>query len=89
MGDGDGPPGWLPASVGSAGRRATAADADALRSGQAWAYLAGSLEAAVKRLHSEHLPAELRGDAAAYRHLLILLALGIDEALATVTLITR
>jgi len=81
MGAEGSPPAWLPASVGRAGRKATAADALALRSGAAWSSLSTSLGAAVGLLHGDDLPEALRGDAAAYRHLLILLALGIDEAL--------
>lgn len=81
MGELSGPPAWLPASVGRSGRKATTVDAKALRSGAACDSLSASLAQAVGLLQSQMLPAELRGDASAYRHLLILLALGIDEAL--------
>ncbi len=81
MGDDEGPPKWLPASVGRAGRKAQPSDAQALRDGSAWEALAASLDTAVEHLHSDKLPEELRGDGTGYRHVLMLMALGIDEAL--------
>ena len=73
---------WLPASVGSAPRRGTLS-ADSLHSGEAWQLLLSALGDAAGLLHSDRLPPGGEGDAAGYRHLLVLLALGIDEALRT------
>ncbi len=78
-GDG-GPPNWMPAAVGSAARRGPE-DAGALHSGAAWADLLGALGRAGEFLRSDRVPPGGEGDAAGYRQLLILLALGIDEAL--------
>jgi hypothetical protein len=71
---------WMPASVGAAGRSGTLG-ADTLHSGEAWRLLLGALGEAGEFLHSARLPPGGEGDAAGYRHLLVLLALGIDEAL--------
>lgn len=73
-------PAWAPGSVGSAYRH-PAADADDLLSGRAWAGLLGALGRAGRVLEGDRVPREPVDQAAGYRHLLVLLALGIDEAL--------
>jgi hypothetical protein len=73
---------WLPSSVGSAARRG-ALNADSLHSGEAWRLLLDALGDAGAFLHSARLPPGGEGDAAGYRHLMVLLALGVDEALRT------
>jgi hypothetical protein len=78
--EGGGELAWLPASVGSAARRGTLS-AESLHSGEAWQLLLQALGEAGGLLHSDRLPPGGEGDAAGYRHLLVLLALGIDEAL--------
>src|SRR5437773_1323143 len=77
---GAGPPAWLPASVGSAARRAVGSDDD-LFSGRAWSRLVESLGRAGDVLLSDRTPVSAVEQASGYRHLLVLLALGIDEAL--------
>ena len=74
------PPAWLPASVGAAARRAGGSDDDLL-SGRAWSRLVESLGRAGDVLLSGRTPAAATEQASGYRHLLVLLALGIDEAL--------
>ena len=74
------PPAWLPGSVGSAATRGDA-DADDLVSGRAWDDLIDGLRRAGAVLRSERAPSGLAEQVAGYRHLLVLLALGIDEAL--------
>ena len=71
---------WLPSSVGSAGRKGTLT-ADSLHSGEAWQLFLSALGEAGTFLHSDRLPPGGEGDAAGYRHLMVLLALGVDEAL--------
>jgi hypothetical protein len=71
---------WIPSSVGAAGRKGTL-DADSLHSGEAWRLLLSALAEAGEFLHSERMPPGGESDAAGYRHLMVLLALGIDEAL--------
>ncbi|HEY1827914.1 MAG TPA: hypothetical protein VGF87_07835, partial [Acidimicrobiales bacterium] len=73
-------PSWLPSSVGAAARSGTLGAAD-LHSGDAWRALLASLQEAADFLHSDRLPAGNEGDLSGFRHLLILLALGVDEAL--------
>jgi hypothetical protein len=80
---GDGPPAWLPASIGGAGRRGTAS-ADDLLTGEAWSHLLDRLDNAASVLASSRAPSAPLEQAAGYRHLLVLLALGIDEALRPV-----
>ncbi len=75
-----GPPAWLPASVGSAYRHGRATDADLL-SGQAWRDLLDALGRAGSVISSDRAPATPVDQASGYRHLLVLLALAIDEAL--------
>ena len=71
---------WIPSSVGAAARTGTLG-ADSLHSGQAWAMLLAALGEAGEFLHSARLPPGGESDAAGYRHLMVLLALGVDEAL--------
>jgi hypothetical protein len=71
---------WIPSAVGSAGRSGTLG-ADSLHSGAAWQSLLGALGEAGNFLHSDRLPPGNDADATGYRHLMVLLALGIDEAL--------
>ena len=73
-------PKWAPGSVRSAYGRGSVDAAD-LVSGQAWEHMLGSLSRAGSVLHSDRAPGEETDRAAGYRHLLVLLALGIDEAL--------
>ena len=75
-----GPPAWLPASVGAAYRHGTATDDDLL-SGRALADLTDGLRRAGAVVVSDRAPAPAVDRAAGFRHLLVLLALGIDEAL--------
>jgi hypothetical protein len=76
----DAAPSWLPSSVGSAARTGSLS-ADDLHSGSAWRSLLASLEEAGNFVHSDRLPPGGEGDLTGYRHLLVLLALGVDEAL--------
>ena len=71
---------WLPSSVGSAARRGKASGDDLL-SGRAWEQFLSHLAAAGDVLGSDRTPSAALEQAAGYRHLLTLLALGIDEAL--------
>lgn len=73
---------WLPSSVGSAGHKGTLG-AESLYSGEAWQLLLNTLGEAGAFLHSERLPGGTESLAAGYRHLMVLLALGVDEALRT------
>ncbi|MGP0032876.1 MAG: DUF1214 domain-containing protein [Acidimicrobiales bacterium] len=71
---------WIPSSVGAAGRKGTLT-ADDLHSGEAWRLLLAALGEAGEALHSDRVPPGGESDAAGYRHLMVLLALGVDEAL--------
>lgn len=71
-------PSWAPASVRSARRTGSATDEDLL-SGRALDALAGAVRRAADLIRSGRVPAD--DVAAGHRHLLVLLALGIDEAL--------
>ncbi|HLH27467.1 MAG TPA: DUF1214 domain-containing protein [Acidimicrobiales bacterium] len=73
-------PAWAPGSVGSAYRR-PAGDADELLSGRAWDRFLESLGRAGAVLRGDRVPHDATDQAAGYRHLLVQLALGIDEAL--------
>lgn len=75
-----GPPAWLPASVGRAARRGSAT-AGELMSGVAWGRLLEGLRKADEFVRADRSPRTEAERAAGYRHLLVLLALGIDEAL--------
>jgi len=73
-------PSWAPGSVGSAYRHGPA-DGGELVSGRSWERLLASLARTGAILRSDRSPVEETDQAAGYRHLLVLLALGIDEAL--------
>jgi hypothetical protein len=73
-------PAWMPAYVGSAYRRGDATDQDLL-SGKALEDLVDGLRRAESVIRSPGAPQGLVDQASGYRHLLVLLALGIDEAL--------
>ena len=75
-----GAPAWFPATVASAPRRGTATDTD-LFSGAAWETLVDQLRRVGEVLRSERAPRTATEQASGYRHLLVLLALAIDEAL--------
>ncbi|HUC06387.1 MAG TPA: DUF1214 domain-containing protein [Acidimicrobiales bacterium] len=71
---------WIPASVGSAPRTGSLGAAS-LHNGEAWQMFLDALAEAGAFLRSERVPPGGEGDAEGYRHLMVLLALGIDEAL--------
>ena len=71
---------WFPASVGAA-RRTREESARDLESGAAWATLLEALDRAGQRVGAEHLDGDAEGRASGFRHLLVLLALGVDEVL--------
>src|SRR5271163_1676314 len=73
-------PAWLPASVGSA-RRGASIDAGSLHSGAPWGSLLESLGRAGEFVRAGPILEDGAGDVSGYCHLLVLLALGIDEAL--------
>jgi hypothetical protein len=75
-----GPPAWMPAAVGSAYRHGRGTDDD-LVSGRAYTDLLEALARAGAVVGSDRSPAAAVDRAAGYRHLLVLLALAIDEAL--------
>jgi hypothetical protein len=73
-------PSWLPFSVSEA---ATAGDADArdLESGQAWNHLLDTLKRTGEVVLSDSVPRQPMDTASGFRHLLVLLGVGIDELL--------
>jgi hypothetical protein len=73
-------PAWMPASVGSAYRRGQLSDGD-LESGRALDDLIEGLRLAREIFRSPNAPKALVDQASGYRHLLVLLALGIDDGL--------
>lgn len=73
-------PAWMPAYVGSAYRRGDATDED-LVSGRALEALIDGLRKAESVIRSPGAPQGLVDQASGYRHMLVLLALGVDEAL--------
>ncbi len=73
-------PTWAPSSVGSAYRHRPTG-AGELVSGKAWERLLASLARTGSVLQSDRAPREETDQAAGYRHLLVLLALAIDEGL--------
>ena len=75
-----GPPAWLPAAVGAAYRHGSGTDDD-LVSGRAWREMLERLGRAGTVLTSARTPPHLVDRASGYRHLMVLLALGLDEAL--------
>jgi len=70
----------MPAAVGSAYRHGAASDDD-LFSGRSWTALLDALARAGAVLSSDRAPATAVDQASGYRHLLVLAALAIDEAL--------
>ncbi len=73
-------PAWMPSSLREAARAGDATAAD-LESGTAWAHLLGKLEAVSATVRSDDVPRNPADLAAGFKHLLVLLWTGIDEAL--------
>jgi hypothetical protein len=73
-------PAWMPAYVGSAYRRGTGTDADLL-SGRSLEDLIDGLRAAGELIRSPQSPPSPVDQASGFRHVLVLLALAIDDAL--------
>jgi hypothetical protein len=73
-------PAWMPAYVGSAYKRGGGSDQDLL-SGRAFDNLLDSLRKARSSIMADAAPRGGVDQASGYRHLLVLLALGIDDAL--------
>lgn len=73
-------PPWLPASIGAAQRRGTATEVDLL-SGEALKRMLEGIERAGALVRSERAPRCSVDQAAGYRHILVLMALAVDEAL--------
>ncbi len=75
-------PSWMPHSVSEAAR-AGEATADDLASGRAWSHLLDGLRRAAEVVTSDDVPRNPEDLAAGFRHLLVLLGIGIDQALRT------
>jgi Protein of unknown function (DUF1214) len=73
-------PSWMPHSVSEAAR-AGDASADDLASGRAWSHLLDGLRRAADVVVSDDVPSNPADMAAGFRHLLVLLGLGIDQGL--------
>ena len=73
-------PSWMPHSVGEAAR-AGDATADDLLSGRAWAHLLDGLRRASEIVLADDAPRNAADMAAGFRHLLVLLGIGLDNAL--------
>lgn len=73
-------PAWAPGSVGAAYRHPTGGP-DELLAGRAWGRMVEALGRAGEVLRGDRVPHDAVDQAAGYRHLLVQLALGIDEAL--------
>ncbi len=73
-------PSWLPHSVGEAAR-AGDATVDDLVSGRAWSHLLGALRQASDVVLSDDVPQNPADVASGFRHLLVLLGTGLDQAL--------
>jgi hypothetical protein len=73
-------PSWMPHSVGEAAR-AGDATVDDLLSGRAWSHLLDGLRRASKIVLSDDAPRNAADMAAGFRHLLVLLGTGLDNAL--------
>ncbi len=73
-------PSWMPHSVGEAAR-AGDATADDLVSGRAWAHLLDGLRRASETVLADDVPRNATDMAAGFRHLLVLLGIGLDNAL--------
>jgi hypothetical protein len=73
-------PSWMPHSVGEAAKAGDAV-ADDLVSGRAWSHLLDALGKAAEVVSTNSLARNPHDLAAGFRHLLVLLALGADQAL--------
>jgi hypothetical protein len=73
-------PAWLPFSVSVAASAGDATDDD-LDSGQAWNHLLDSLKRSADVVLADSVPGERVDRASGFRHLLVLLGVGIDELL--------
>lgn len=73
-------PAWMPSSLREAARAGDATAAD-LESGAAWAHLLAKLQSASTTVLSDSVPRNPVDMAAGFRHLLVLLWIGIDDAL--------
>jgi hypothetical protein len=73
-------PSWMPHSVSEAAR-AGEADVDDLLSGRAWSHLLDGLRQASAVVLSDDVPRNADDMAAGFRHLLVLLGIGVDQAL--------
>ncbi len=73
-------PSWMPHSVSEAAR-AGEATADDLVSGRAWSHLLDRLHKASTVVVSDEVPRNAADVAAGFRHLLVLLGTGLDQAL--------
>ena len=73
-------PSWMPHSVGEAAR-AGDATADDLVSGRAWSHLLDGLRRASEVVLADEVPRNAADMAAGFRHLLVLLGIGLDNAL--------
>jgi hypothetical protein len=73
-------PAWLPFSVSEAATAGDATDHD-LDSGQAWTHLLEALQRAGEVVLSDTVPGDPVDRASGFRHLLVLLGVGIDELL--------
>ncbi len=73
-------PAWLPFSVSEAASAGDATDSD-LDSGQAWNHLLDTLRRSGDVILGDSVPAEPVDRASGFRHLLVLLGVGIDELL--------
>ncbi|HXY26713.1 MAG TPA: DUF1214 domain-containing protein [Acidimicrobiales bacterium] len=75
-------PSWMPHSVSEA-TRAGDATADDLISGRAWSHLVDGLRRAAEMVRADDVPHNPADLAAGFRHLLVLVGIGIDQALRT------
>ena len=73
-------PSWMPHSVGEAAR-AGDATVDDLLSGRAWAHMLDGLRQASAVVLADDVPRNAADMAAGFRHLLVLLGIGLDHAL--------
>ena len=73
-------PSWMPHSVGEAAR-AGDATADDLLSGRAWSHLLDGLRRASEVVLADDVPRNAADMTAGFRHLLVLLGIGLDNAL--------
>ncbi len=73
-------PSWMPHSVGEAAR-AGDATVDDLLSGRAWSHMLDGLRRASATVLADDVPRNAADMAAGFRHLLVLLGIGLDNAL--------